>query len=881
ILSGVSVKTTKIGIGNAAVFAGVNPTAFTAGAPIVCADLVDAVGFCAEQIDVAVVLASLAVPTLIPGWTLPRFTAAKVSIATLAPLGLPSFFTMHFADLALSLNQGGVVKKGTAAVTGSNAWIDWAASFPGDTVSDPDVSVGLAIANGSGALSYIDMSRSVLGVTARTVLFNVSDFLVIRGSFAFERGGTATVDVATSGLTAAQQTDLGTAATNAGLTYAGGVISGVGITTTKIGIGNAVVFAGYNPDGFGTVATPPFVCADLTSAMGACADGIDVAIAIASLTTPGQISGFTLPRFTAAKVTIADLRPLGLPSELIIGFEGIALTINQGGVLKQGTTSLSSSKAWIDWGTSFPGDPTADPHIPAGLPVDTGSGTAYIDMHDPVLGISAEKITLRISSFISISGSFSIQKGGLVDLAIEAPALSPADLTTLQGKISNSVRTGNAVVVNGVETTAFGIGNASIYVGYADGGFGTDGAPVAAGSFYGVQATGIELGLILAKVAPTRLTGITLPNFVGLTAFIASVGFSGIPTDIFELGLTGVTIGYNNSGPITGMIGSPASYVNWKNSGAGGTGVSIPTNGSGGAVVIRHQNTMFGIAATQAILGIGDFVRISGSFSFQNGAIEKVVVEALGVNALELQALKAAADLDGTEPGGLTVTGTTSVKIQNLLVKTTLIGIDNAAVFVGYNPDEFPAGAVVSCADLKADGDPFGFCLDGITFGLALAKTLPNQLGALGAPKFMGMRASLASFSINDFLGMPDISTYFTLYFEGLQLTVNKSAKLGAAGTAWIDWKESFPSQGGEPVGLLVPTGGTPVRINFDSPVIGVSADFVVMSISDFVHVSGGFAFETGGLRGVDVDVRTAGLGLQKYDDIQVKTTTFGISNAS
>src|SRR5205085_1438435 len=100
----------------------------------------------------------------------------------------------------------------------------------------------------------------------------------------------------------------------------------------------------------------------------------------------------------------------------------------------------------------------------------------------------------------------------------------------------------------------------------------------------------------------------------------------------------------------------------------------------------------------------------------------------------------------------------------------------------------------------------------------------------------------------------------------------------------WIDWKASFPDTDGagtaDATGLEIPTGTGNVLINFDSPVVGISDDFMILSISSFVHISGGFAFETGGFRNVAVDVRTP-TGLQRITGVQVKTTTFGVSDAS
>ncbi len=64
------------------------------------------------------------------------------------------------------------------------------------------------------------------------------------------------------------------------------------------------------------------------------------------------------------------------------------------------------------------------------------------------------------------------------------------------------------------------------------------------------------------------------------------------------------------------------------------------------------------------------------------------------------------------------------------------------------------------------------------------------------------------------------------------------------------------------PAGIEVPTGAEdePVYIDFEDPIVGISAHKVKFAISDFVFISGGFAFEVGSRE--NVDVNTAGLGV-------------------
>ncbi len=613
---------------------------------------------------------------------------------------------------------------------------------------------------------------------------------------------------------------------------------------------------------------------------------------LASLTDAEAVTGYALPSFTAAKISIGDVDLLGLPDELELDLEGIALTINRGGAVTKGTTrtAVAGSKAWIDWAASFEGDD----ETPAGLDVETGSGTAYLDLRDPVLGVSADAVTITIDAFVSIRGSFAFQQGGLVDLAVRTPSLTADQIGRLAGDVTGATAVDGGLLVTGVTTTAIGIGGANVYVGYAAGGFDDDGAPVDPAEFYGLEATGIDFGLVVAKVVPSGLAVThTLPSFVGFAATLDELGFVGIPKDLVEIGLYDLTFGYNSARPVTGpgLVGALA-FADWSAStsssdpdGAAG-GIVVATDGVGGSVLLDHDNAMVGVSAERAVLGFGDFVRISGSFSFQRGALEEVTAGVSGLNLGQYEALQlATVNNDVTVTGNVVGPEVSRVRIHDLLVRTTLIGLDDAGVFVGYNPGGFDDDEAVDCAALDADLDArgaFGLCLDDISLGLVLAQALPNQIGALGAPKYTALRANLGVFDAAvNLLGLPDFSEWLTLQLKGLELTVNRG-KLTAAplSATWIDWADSFPGTGGGPVGLPVPTGGEDVLIDFASPVVGVSADYARLTISDFVHVSGGFAFRAGGLEEVDVDVR--GLtGLTQLRDVEVKTTTFGISNGS
>ncbi|MFT4837570.1 MAG: cell division septation protein DedD, partial [Nonlabens sp.] len=898
VLSGIQVTTSLIGIGNAAVFAGYAPDAdgFSFGTPFDCDSYADGVGVCVDGIQAGLALASLLTPGLLAGWTLPDFFAARVDLAGIDLLGLPTeIFNLEIDGVHLEVNRGGTLTEGTTEVVGSSAWVRWKTSF-----SD----VGLAVPTGSGE-QLLSLDDPLLRVAADRVLLTINNFLAIRGSFSVEQGGLETVTVETAGL-GTQEGDLAAAVTAApDLTWDNGTISGLAVVTTLIGFGNAAVFAGYNPDGFtaGFDGGDDFVCDDLTSAYGFCADGIEVGVALASLTDPAVIAGFALPNFTGARVTIADPDILGLPTEYFdLDFDGVEFVLNRGGAISTvvGTTrtAIEGSNSWIDWAASFEegADPVADP---AGLPVPTGSGTIYIDMSAPIIGVSADRAYLRIGDFVSVSGSFAFENGGIIDLAVDTPTLDSGQRTTLASAITNTTVAGDGILIEDVFTSTFGIGNADVYVGYADGGFDATGAPV--GDFYGLQTTGINVGMIWATVDTSRITGpYTLPTFFGLTAEIEEIAFAGIPADVLSFTVTDAELAFNSSGTVGGFTGTTVhtAHASWKTStDLAGTADGVAVNvGNDESVIVSHEDAVIGLRANQVVLTVGSFIHISGSFAFETGADELLDVRVLGLqSAADLTSLTNA--VAAATAGSATVTGAINdgdVTINDVLMRTTLFGIADATVFAGYHPGGFVAGEAIDCTDAELQDQAFGFCLDNIAFGMVLASAVAGTTGTYVLPDFMALRANLPSFDIHtNLLGLGDLLSEFELYFENLAVTVNRGGDLvvgASTAKVFVDWVASFDGDPDGPFSLA--TGAedelatadvdeSAVIIDFDSPILSIGADVVVLSLSDFVHVSGGFQFTMGDLMVADVDVFPTVGSAQQVNDVLFQTTTFGISNAA
>ena len=114
-------------------------------------------------------------------------------------------------------------------------------------------------------------------------------------------------------------------------------------------------------------------------------------------------------------------------------------------------------------------------------------------------------------------------------------------------------------------------------------------------------------------------------------------------------------------------------------------------------------------------------------------------------------------------------------------------------------------------------------------------------------------------------MGLVGLEDFLEVSAQRHRASTSTSARRGSARrraprVPTVDWKASFPDTDGagddDAAGYEVRTGTTtdPVLIDFDgTPLIGVSADRVLLQISDFVHVSGSFAFRLGPVLQVDV----------------------------
>jgi len=299
-------------------------------------------------------------------------------------------------------------------------------------------------------------------------------------------------------------------------------------------------------------------------------------------------------------------------------------------------------------------------------------------------------------------------------------------------------------------------------------------------------------------------------------------------------------------------------------------------------VLGQFYSDYFTIDSLEPVAGeltIDDFVTLSGSFSFGVATTEVTVATGLPADATEL-----------FDDFGPTITGV------NMLTLT--IGAANVHAFVGLN-GPYWTGDVDEYGnplDLnETNPDAIGLSVTNLDIGFVLMKPLDPEWAAHPLALFYSLKATADTF---EFVGWDEI----ILSAQQIEINVNNGVPWpGGLGTPVVDFATSYPAGTGDPLGLEVSTGGDPVSIDFGGKKVGFSSERITVQLSQFVHITGSFAFEKGPATSVDIatglptdatealallgsmidpdigDALADALGV--IEDVQVSTFQIGASN--
>ena len=691
------------------------------------------------------------------------------------------------------------------------------------------------------------------------------------------------------------------------------------VQTIEVGLSNVDVFVGYtDPAGLaldGAVASGELTLDDLVAdgAIGLFFDEVSLGLLLASALPVASVGTGTLNaaflKFFTLKVNADTVALLGVP-ELDLRGEQLEVRVNQGSFVPGAWPQLPLlPPPVIDFAQSFPDDSSqpADPDTdPDGYPVQTSTTNTdpvVLLFEQPVVGASADRILLRVSDFVYISGGFSFNKGPveLVDVRTNLTGLTVPQRLALFGLMPVEADDSGPAPARSedglwiwdlpVQTIEVGLSNVDVFVGYTDpAGLALDGA-VASGELtlddlvadgaIGLFFDEVSLGLLLASALPVASVGTGTLNAAFLKFFTLkvnadTVALLGVP----ELDLRGeqLEVRVNQGSFVPGawpqlpllpppVIDFAQSFPDDSTQPADpdtdpdGYPVQTSTTNTD-PVVLLFEQPVVGASADRILLRVSDFVYISGGFSFNKGPVELVDVRTnlTGLTVPQRLALFGLMPVEADDSGPAPARSEDGLWIWDLPVQTIEVGLSNVDVFVGYTD---PAGLALDGAvasgeltldDLVADG-AIGLFFDEVSLGLLFASALPVAsvgTGTLNAAflKFFTLKVNADTVAL---LGVPELD----LRGEQLEVRVNQGSFVPGA---WpqlpllpppvIDFAQSFPDDSSQPAdpdtdpdGYPVQTSTTntdPVVLLFEQPVVGASADRILLRVSDFVYITVG-----------------------------------------
>ena len=848
----------------------------------------DLLGFGLQDLDIGI---GIFRPTLPPiPLQSPIFVSMKATSQEFGAYGFGDWCDIGGRDVELNVN----VSTGWEGTTLSPA-LDFLADFPGEAPGEDNDGDGLTgepagfEVPAGGESVYLDFDGNTrIGLSIGEGRIHLFDFIHLQGGFAFELGPTYRVDVAT-GIPG----NLGQALGSIGLdTMADALASvadmeigenfstlgGFEVESFTIGASNVSGFVGFGDPDFDR----PLSEQDL---MGFGLRDLDLGFALFKSTIPLVPPLPPLPVFVALKATAQEVGTYGFGDWLDIGGRDITISLNAGspwmapGPYGASVVVPGIGPPVINFAQSFPAEGEGEDNDgdglvgePAGFQVPAGNDSVYLDYDGNLrIGLSIGDCRVKIYNFLHLQGSFAFELGPtyLVNVATGIPSIlgsalgdigldTVADTLTSVGGISVGE---NFSSIDGLEVASMTVGatNVNGFFGFGDPDFSRD---LAEQDLYGFAIQDLNLGMGI--FTPTlKIPG--LPSFLAMkmdVGFIGTLGFG----DWMTVSASDVSINVNTGSKWLGLFGPPvidfaAGFpaedpgTDPDNDGLFGepAGFEVPT-GADPIYLDFDGSERISLELIDARVSVLDFVHLRGNFAFEMGPVTTVTVNT-----------------------GLSADLIDDPTLYGVEVATMTVGASDVNAFVGVNGPYFGG---------TDPGTAFGLYLEDFDFGMAiLTPTLFDLVPGMDqfAPKFIGLKAHAESAGLVGGGDVLDFSiTDITVSMNGLTSSVLKSS---------IDFVDSFPAEPagedldnddrvGEPAGFEVNTGGEPVYLDFEGQLYHIDAENVTATISEFVYLSGSFAFEKGPRDSVTVNTGYLGdLGLPDTMDMEMEIMTIGASN--
>ncbi|MFA7062277.1 MAG: hypothetical protein WC156_15845, partial [Pedobacter sp.] len=363
----------------------------------------------------------------------------------------------------------------------------------------------------------------------------------------------------------------------------------------------------------------------------------------------------------------------------------------------------------------------------------------------------------------------------------------------------------------------------------------------------GFKVQNLDIGAVLAISS-------TGDKYFSLQGSSDYFGFVGMP--VFELKADHLNFAVNTADSKGRVIDYKAKNLAIPQGLDFSGAVSVPLGGPDFIMNMDGKNgETIQLEINNALIALDGFLYVSGNFAFKKSSISGVHIGTDNPLAIIL-------------PDDITSFDYFSVAASEV------------DIFAGVKGPYFGAG------DPRNSDSPVGIFANDIDIALAMFTEKDAKPG-VAKRKFNTLKAHVAEVGI---VGFGDV---LTASFKNIDIKYNSSTKDSLQlYENWIDFDKSFAAGTGKPAGLAIATGGAPIYLDMDSPIMAAGIGLAEIQVSQFLHLRGSFAFSKGARMTVDMDlggfkkiINTAGGAITGNEldvtslPIQVEALTIGGSN--
>ena len=740
---------------------------------------------------------------------------------------------------------------------------------------------------GNGTLS-LDFGTKLLRASTTGVELQISDYVFVRGSLAFEKGPASTVTLSGSGGTrsvttlkvgaenvtmffgangpywtdfnndnvidASETSDraIGVQVSNASLAMAlmkpvsGSATKYIGLKATASSIGfvgvDAFQLSGSNifvnlniaTGGGATAATPVVDFSTFSAEALAVFDANNNGITVAELRALSGQTRYTTANgeLYSASAAAAD----GVDLDLIVSI----LDLDGDGAL-----SVTEVQAFV---TNDPAVTAADVNgngrIDIGMEIATGTGYIYLDEPGRRIFASADDVLINVSEFLYVNGSIAIDLGARETVTINTgipsaladliPASTIADI--------NAALTNFSTTLTDLETdilTAFDTVVAELKTAIDT---------AVANAVATIKAQLAQLAnTVKSNVESAMSSALNTQATSSVTALFSNIIDPVIDTLADLVSLSNPTMSTAVKTFLQGLLEPVKNMLAAAFDTILDEVLTKVVNRIGGAVIGAIDN-----AVDKVGTAIDDAIRdkVNPQLARIYAEMDKLNEKLQGAISPVFAKLQNIANIQISE-GADQFSQLTGVEVE-----VTAIGVSNATAFVGLPP----AGGFNMSLPLADQYGASGLLIENLTFGIAMFKPVENKV----LPTFYAgkITATTAQFRVGDGDNDPT-NDFMRIIAQGIVVEFNLGGPIvkgtgSLLGNATIDFVASFPdtdSGGPDQIGFEVQTGTTtpPVLLDFDYEYMLASIARATIQISEFIYISASIAIEKGPAQTFDV----------------------------